>query len=78
MKIACSFLPNKSYCIVRYTLVDLLSECMKIPQVDGQGEEKRGEIKLLNAHVAAEIEAKGDRMVRKGDFLHYVDAEAAR
>eukprot|EP00472_Partenskyella_glossopodia_P011128 CAMPEP_0197515644 /NCGR_PEP_ID=MMETSP1318-20131121/708_1 /TAXON_ID=552666 /ORGANISM="Partenskyella glossopodia, Strain RCC365" /LENGTH=933 /DNA_ID=CAMNT_0043064069 /DNA_START=341 /DNA_END=3139 /DNA_ORIENTATION=- len=47
-------------------------------EVDGQGEEKRGEIKLLNAHVAAEIEAKGDRMVRKGDFLHYVDAEAAR
>eukprot|EP00467_Chlorarachnion_reptans_P011622 CAMPEP_0114507134 /NCGR_PEP_ID=MMETSP0109-20121206/11841_1 /TAXON_ID=29199 /ORGANISM="Chlorarachnion reptans, Strain CCCM449" /LENGTH=769 /DNA_ID=CAMNT_0001685853 /DNA_START=537 /DNA_END=2845 /DNA_ORIENTATION=- len=47
-------------------------------KVDGQGEEKKGEISLLNADIHAEREGKGDRMVRKRDFLHYVDAEAAR
>lgn len=45
---------------------------------EGKGEDKRGEINLLRAEIQAEREEKGDRMVRKKDFLHYIDAEAAR
>eukprot|EP00954_Amorphochlora_amoebiformis_P023852 1362453-Amorphochlora_amoeboformis.AAC.2 len=47
-------------------------------KANGHGEDKRGEINLTNATITPVTEEKGDRMVRKKDFLHYVDAAAAR
>uniref|UniRef100_A0A7S3YV31 FYVE-type domain-containing protein n=1 Tax=Lotharella globosa TaxID=91324 RepID=A0A7S3YV31_9EUKA len=50
----------------------------KSGQGEGQGDERRGEINLLEAHVSAENEGKGEKMVRTGDFSYFIDPKAAR